>query len=1000
MRSNRTRKTFKRNALCFALGVCLASGAYAQSNTSGAVFGQAAAGDVIIIENPATGIHREIKAGRDGSYRAAQLPTGTYTITRRSADGQTSVRENVGVSVGTGTPVNFQDVGATRLDTVTVTSTGINPIDVSSVESTTVLTAEQIAKIPVARNITNVALLAPGTVRGDAAFGNLASFGGSSVAENAYFVNGFNITNAFKNINFAQIPFEAIAEQQIKTGGYGAEFGRSLGGVINIVTKRGTNDFHAGGNVFYTPESLTSNRRDVFFNDGRLISDNSRDEGWTATYGTWASGALVQDKLFFYGLFQFERRKSNSFPGTFDGVVGNSNIANNSRAPTWLAKLDWNISDNHLLEFTAFSDTTKNDVAYFRTNFGTVDNPSSRPERGDFQGVDSNEVGGENYVGRYTGYLTDNLTVSALYGHGESKRKNFGVSASGLEQRYSGIVGGPVEGCPVIADIRTSVRNGSTPAIIGCSFVPFLGRPDAQDQRDQYRVDIEWTLGDHLLRFGYDRDDFQSVDGETFSGGAQWRYQTSSAFGDIVRQRVFQTGANVKVEQEALYLEDSWSITPTFVAKLGVRLDDFKNKNGAGETFVSVKDQFQPRVGFSWDVMGDSSLKVFGNYGRYALPLTATVAVRGASASLFSQQFFQFTGVDPVTGAPTGLTPVTDVQFLNNEFGVAKDARTIASQNLDPQYQDEFILGVQKQMTDNFSVGFRSVYRDLKRAIDDTCDSRPIEQFAIDNGLDFNPFNEAFAFCHLFNPGRDLQVFTDVDGDGTLEFIEVPGEVISPKAKRRYLAGELFFEGNWDRLFLQGSYTWSHNWGNTEGGVKSDIGQDDTGTTQDFDYPELVVGSEGNLPNDRRHSFKLFGAYRVTDELSVGSNLLVQSGRPENCIGVFADDPIGYGASYFSCAPRGVDDPDGLDTTIVPRGSVGRTPWTWQLDLNVQYQPAYVEGLTFKVDVFNVFNKRQVTQVDEFGEDSANNPLFDTSYLTPTAFQNPRSVRFLLQYDF
>ena len=123
----------------------------------------------------------------------------------------------------------------------------------SSVESTTILTAEQIAKIPVARDTTDVALLAPGTVRGDAAFGNLASFGGASVAENQYYVNGFNITNSFRSLNFAQVPFEAIAEQQIKTGGYGAEFGRSLGGVVNQITKRGTNEFHAGGNIFYTP---------------------------------------------------------------------------------------------------------------------------------------------------------------------------------------------------------------------------------------------------------------------------------------------------------------------------------------------------------------------------------------------------------------------------------------------------------------------------------------------------------------------------------------------------------------------------------------------------------------------------------------------------------------------------------------------------------------------------------------------------------------------------
>src|SRR4029453_13342712 len=108
----------------------------------------------------------------------------------------------------------------------------------------------------VPRDTTSVALLAPGTVRGDAAFGNLASFGGASVAENAYFINGFNITNSFPNLNFAQVPFEAIQEQQIKTGGYGAEFGRSLGGVVNQITKRGTNDFHAGGNLFYTPAEI------------------------------------------------------------------------------------------------------------------------------------------------------------------------------------------------------------------------------------------------------------------------------------------------------------------------------------------------------------------------------------------------------------------------------------------------------------------------------------------------------------------------------------------------------------------------------------------------------------------------------------------------------------------------------------------------------------------------------------------------------------------------
>ena len=168
----------------------------------------------------------------DGSFRLSQIPIGQYTITRKGADGSTSTR-TANISVGTAANVSFVAApsgDAQTLDTVTVVGSGaINPIDISSVESTTILTAQQIARIPVARDATSVALLAPGTVRGDSAFGNLASFGGASVAENQYYVNGFNITNTFQNLNFAQIPYEAIAEQQIKTGGYGAEFGRSSG---------------------------------------------------------------------------------------------------------------------------------------------------------------------------------------------------------------------------------------------------------------------------------------------------------------------------------------------------------------------------------------------------------------------------------------------------------------------------------------------------------------------------------------------------------------------------------------------------------------------------------------------------------------------------------------------------------------------------------------------------------------------------------------------------
>ncbi len=995
---HRTKRMLQRSALTLALGMCIAPGVYAQSNTAGAVFGQATAGDTVVVENPATGFSRTLRVGADGAYRASALPTGTYRVTLQRADGTQAVRENVVVNVGTGTPINFASGTASTLDTVQVVgSRAVNSIDVSSVESTTILTAEQIAKIPVPRDVTSVALLAPGTVKGDAAFGNLASFGGASVAENAYFVNGFNITNSFKGLNFATVPFEAIGEQQIKTGGYGAEFGRALGGVVNLITKRGTNDFHAGANIFYTPDSLREKQKTMYAPNGDVIESNTKDTEGTETVGTvWASGALVKDKLFGYALLQYKRDSGevsygDAFSTTPRDYLNNRNTEAASKNPNWLVKLDWNINDFNLLEFTGFSDERKTETDIYS-------NPVGVNTREDYMGTVHEKTGGDNYVLKYTGYFTDTFTLSALAGTGKYRRNFYAVDANGTRLDYkggvspdnaNGVIG--AAGCPVVVDIRNQVVDGTVaPYQSTCAFLPGnMGLDSAQDQRDQFRIDAEWQLGPHTVRFGYDYDKFKSSDGETYEGGVAWRYVTRGGR-DQVRRRVFQTGADVEVDSTAFYIEDTWAVTDRFNAYVGLRWDSFENKNGEGQTYVKQDNQFGPRLGFSWDVFGDSTFKVFGNAGRYALPIAANVAIRGSSASLYSQQYFDFTGVDPVTGAPLGLTPTSSLQYLNNEFGTGKDPRTIASKNLEPQYQDEYILGFEAALTDNISGGIRGIYRELKRSIDDQCDYRPLAAWAEANGYAIDSYNEGFAFCHIYNPGSALDIDIDIDGDGTLEQVYIPADQLGPKSKRTYKALEFFAQGQvTDKLYMQASYTWSKNEGNAEGGVKSDIGQDDTGVTQDFDYPELMIGSNGYLPNDRRNVVKVFGNYEFTDEWSMGANFSFQTGRPVNCFGVNpVDENIGYGNSYFYCNGQ-----------VVPRGTAGRTPDTYNLDLNVAYRPSFAPGLQFKVDVFNVFNSQKALAVDESGEDSVGNSLADTTYLTPTLLQSPRSFRFMVQYD-
>ena len=1015
MASNYFAKGLKQSALTIALGMCFVGGVQAQTNTGGNVVGSAAAGDTITITSPSTGFSRTITAGADGNFRFAQLPSGQYQISQNGGAPRT-----VNVNVGTSANVDFAGA-ATTLDTVTVTATSgaVNPIDVSSVESTTILTAEQVAKIPVPRNITSVALLAPGTVRGaaNAGFGALPSFGGSSVAENQFYVNGFNITNTFKNLAFAQVPFEGIAESQVKTGGYGAEFGRSTGGVINMITKRGTNEFKAGGSIYYIPESLSETSPDLYYNNGLWVSNNSNDNGWEATAAIWAGGALIKDKLFAYGLIQYGKTASETYTSRF----GNTNLDSSSKRPQWLAKVDWQISDDHSVELTAFSDKREFTDDYYRASFpDSTTNPTTgaitvgaNPTTvfGDYRGTDFNEAGGSSWVLKYTGYLTDNFTLSALYGHGEFSRSNYGVAANGQVQEYTGNLTGTVAGCPIISDSRAGVSTGAVPAIRGCSFINTLGRRDALDERDQWRIDAEWQLGDHLLRFGIDNDKFRSVDGSAYSGGANYVYQSCNATaatcgpnGFRTRYRSFRSGANVGVDQQAYYIEDSWSMTDNFVAYLGLRWDTFENLNGEGEKYVTIKNQFAPRLGFSWDVFGDSTFKVFGNAGRYALPLTAGVATRAASASLYEERYYSYTGVDPATGTPTGLTPIVNpstgssaVRYLNGEDGRPKFAAGYAVQNLKPMYQDEFILGMQKQLTDNFSLGVRAIHRDLGAAIDDNCDYATLFEYVEGNGP-----GTKFNYCFLFNPGEDAEILADWNGDGTATVKTIPGADLSPKAKRKYTALEFFVQGNWDKFFLQGSYTWAKSIGNTEGGVRSDNGQADTGTTSDFDYAAAMIGAYGYTPNDRRHSLKLFGNWDITDQWSLGANLLVQSGRPISCIGVYQGlDVSHYGNIHFSCDPGAPDGTGNNGSTIIGRGTVGRTPWTTNLDLNVAYKPSWAEGLQFKVDVFNVLNSTKVISVNEIGEDASGNPgPVANTYLTPTAWQSPRQVRFLVQYDF
>lgn len=997
------KRRLQRTALAVGLSLGLglvSSVAMAQSNTSGTVFGEAQAGSTVVIQNVDTGLKRTVQVGESGRYRAPPLQVGTYSVTLERNGEQIATRDNVRVTIGNGVEVSFGGgTDAQALEGVSVTASALPQIDVSSVDSRTVMTAEMLQKLPVAQNVNAAVMLAPGTVGGDSRFGNVVSMGGSSGAENQYYINGFPVTNALNGMGFTTLPFDAIGQQQVYYGGYGAEYGRSTGGVVNIISKRGGNTWKAGAEVNYTPNGLRANRRSTYWKDGQLVSDRSRfDNPWETRYGAYISGPLVKDKLFMYISGEATRSEEATNSGTSADA---RHTTYEDRSTRWFAKIDWNITDSHILEFTGIGDQSQSDRATYVYDYpqNQVLDEIGTLRAKNYDGQSGANPGGNIYIGKYTGYITDDLTISALYGKTHT------------DHLYSprGISG---DSCPQIVDSRASVPLNQR--LAGCDQGLGMVLADgAYDESKGWRLDIEYQLGSHQLRAGLDTLKVEAYSGqEREGGGTAWVYYDTPADRELrggavtvpagykyyVNKNTFRAAANVRVDQEAQYIEDHWQISDSWLAYIGLRNEQFKNYNGDGQVYSKQRHQLAPRLGLSWDVFGDSSFKIYANAGRYHLAIPASTAIRGASGQYYAVQYGVFDSIAD-NGVPVNFQPIENPVYQNGADGTAPDPKSVSARDLGAYYQDEYILGFDKAIGSDWSFGAKFTYRNLKQIIDDFCDGRPFANWADANGVDWrkglgeNAEGKPQDACFMFNPGKGATFLIDLDGDGQYETVKLSAEDMGfPEAKRSYYALNLYLEHQFaDDWYGRVDYTFSRSYGNTEGMLKSDIGQDDIAATQDWDFPELMNGANGPEANDRTHQLRFRGFYQITPEWLVSANALVMSGRPKNCIGNYPGTPpttSDYGASFFYCGGE-----------LSPRGSKGRLPWTYRLDLGAEYRPAFADHkLAFTADVFNVFNQQRMSSMQEVGEldGGDHNPAYGSAL----SFASPRYVRFGVRYDF
>jgi hypothetical protein len=998
----------RKSVLCMAMGLCLSSMAMAPAlaqSVTGAVAGRAVAGTQVTVTNNATGASRSVMVNADGSYRLAQLPVGDYSL-QVSRDGQAvGAPVSVGVSLGGTTTVNLDGGGdVTNLQAVEVVgSRVINRVDVRSTESATNITRTELARLPVDQSLGSVALLAPGVVSSGATFGGL-TFGGSSVAENVVYINGLDVTDPYRRQGFSTVPFNFFEEFQVKTGGYSAEFGRSTGGVINAVTRSGGNEFHAGAQVTAEPSAWASDRKDHFHKDGSIDerSRTSRDESPLFKTNIWASGPIVKDKLFFFAMY--ERRDADS-----QDLDQDEAWKTKSDNDFWGGKLDWHINDNHSLELLAFSDKAEDaTTAYADYDWDTN-------KFGASSGETTSGSGGDNWSATYTGHFTDNFVAKAMYG----VNKRSSLSGSDWDA-----------GCSIVSIAGSYETDFGDPGDVGCH--PSNTRVNSRyDKREASRLDFEWTLGNHLLRFGADQEVMDSNSSSVNPGdGVAYEVQSATPGSElannatvpagvtaIVDARRYLTGSPVSTKAQAVYIEDNWSVTPNLLLNLGVRADKFHNKLASGSTFAEAdfSDMISPRLGFSWDMKGDGTTKLFGNVGRYYLPLTNKLADYFGGGTTDEHTYYVLNGFietsDPITGNSylfPDLGPQIGPVQTDGNIPAPDDLRIEVARDLKMVYQDEFILGFQQAINQAWSYGVNATYRKVNRAVEDTrinhiadCPS----YFWDDSASGFpiiNPGETNTLWCENENKWVTFDASEDgyeASGSGAVMGYKKPG--------RTYKAVEFQLDRAWDdKWAFNASYLWSKSDGNIEGPVNSDLGYNDTNLVQYYDHP-AVNERYGVLFNDHRHQFKLRGSYKFNEMWSFGATFSAVSGGPITAYGVrWPNDNRSAGGSEFSGGGSGwlcVSGCDGDYTTrqlvYTPRGAFGRMPWIKDFGASVTWTlPWPGVDVRARFSVYNLFNQQAVINVHSRYEKAPG--VMQPHFGEGTVWQSPRYMQLVVTYNY
>src|SRR5262245_9352751 len=330
-------KALHRFSLVFSVCLLLLAPVAMLAQTTGTVEGQVVdqsgaplPGVSVELSSPNLQGTRTAVTSADGRYRFPSVPPGAYKVTAELT-GFGKIQKNATVTLDSTAQVNMQlSISASA----EVTVTGEAPlVDTASTTTGSNYSAKIIDKLPVGRNYADIAFAQPGVQtdfgetqgRGPVAGQGGISIYGSTSSENLFLIDGVNTTNVIKGFQGKDINNEFIQEVEVKTGGYQAEYGRNMGGVVNVITKSGGNEFHGGVFGYYndtgmradvdieqTPAFSEQGTADDIANGGGpnfFLSKEVRQE-----WGMDLGGFVMKDKIWFFGAYDRVQINNNVEP--------------------------------------------------------------------------------------------------------------------------------------------------------------------------------------------------------------------------------------------------------------------------------------------------------------------------------------------------------------------------------------------------------------------------------------------------------------------------------------------------------------------------------------------------------------------------------------------------------------------------------------------------------------------------------------------------------------